>query len=103
SASASEIVSGALQDRRRARIVGSRSFGKGTVQTIMPLDGHGALKLSTAEYQLPSHRSIQALGVTPDRIVLPAPEDGTEVPIKRESELRGGTPEPPERLIDPTL
>ncbi|MBI3516995.1 MAG: PDZ domain-containing protein [Proteobacteria bacterium] len=103
SASASEIVSGALQDRRRARIMGSRSFGKGTVQTIMPLDGRGALKLSTAEYQLPSRRSIQALGVTPDRVVLPGPEDGTEVPLKREAELRGGTSEAPERLIDPVL
>src|SRR5258708_18599917 len=84
--------------------MGARSFGKGNVQTIMPLDGRGALKLSTAEYQLPSRRSIQALGVSPDRIVLPAPEEGTEVPIKREAELRGGAaPETPERLIEPTL
>jgi carboxyl-terminal processing protease len=91
SASAAEIVAGALQDHRRARVLGSRSFGKGTVQTIMPLDGHGALKLTTHEYQLPSGRTIQAQGVVPDEIVLPGDEGRTQ-PIPREADLRDGTP-----------
>jgi len=69
SASASEIVAGALQDHRRAIVVGTKSFGKGSVQTIMPLRGDGAMRLTTARYYTPSGRSIQALGVSPDIIV----------------------------------
>ena len=69
SASASEIVSGALQDHRRAVVVGTKSFGKGSVQTILPLRGDGAMRLTTARYYTPSGRSIQALGVSPDIIV----------------------------------
>ena len=69
SASASEIVAGALQDNRRAIIVGTKSFGKGSVQTMMPLAGDGAMRLTTARYYTPSGRSIQALGVSPDIIV----------------------------------
>ena len=69
SASASEIVAGALQDHNRAIIVGTKSFGKGSVQTIMPLQGSGAIRLTTARYYTPSGRSIQALGVAPDVIV----------------------------------
>ena len=69
SASASEIVSGALQDHRRAVVVGTKSFGKGSVQTIMPLQGDGAMRLTTARYYTPSGRSIQALGVAPDILV----------------------------------
>ena len=69
SASASEIVAGALQDHRRAVIIGTRSFGKGSVQTIMPLQGDGAMRLTTARYYTPSGRSIQALGVSPDILV----------------------------------
>jgi len=66
SASASEIVAGALQDHRRAIILGTKSFGKGSVQTIMPLSGNGAMRLTTARYYTPSGRSIQAKGVDPD-------------------------------------
>ncbi len=69
SASASEIVAGALQDHRRAVVVGTGSFGKGSVQTIMPMQGDGALRLTTARYYTPSGRSIQTLGVAPDIIV----------------------------------
>ncbi|MEE9453610.1 MAG: S41 family peptidase [Paracoccaceae bacterium] len=69
SASASEIVAGALKDHRRAIIVGTKSFGKGSVQTIMPLQGDGAMRLTTARYYTPSGRSIQGLGVMPDIIV----------------------------------
>ena len=69
SASASEIVAGALQDHRRAIIVGTRSFGKGSVQTVMPLRGDGAMRLTTSRYYTPSGRSIQALGVSPNIIV----------------------------------
>ena len=69
SASASEIVAGALQDHRRAVVIGTRSFGKGSVQTIMPLQGDGAMRLTTARYYTPSGRSIQALGVSPDILV----------------------------------
>jgi carboxyl-terminal processing protease len=69
SASASEIVAGALQDHRRAVLIGTRSFGKGSVQTIIPLAGHGAMRLTTARYYTPSGRSIQAKGIDPDIVV----------------------------------
>lgn len=81
SASASEIVAGALQDQRRALIVGSRSFGKGSVQTILPLSNDGAIKITTARYYTPSGRSIQAEGIEPDVVIRPLRiarnEDGT--------------------------
>jgi carboxyl-terminal processing protease len=69
SASASEIVAGALQDHHRAVVVGTKSFGKGSVQTLIPLKGDGAMRLTTARYYTPSGRSIQALGVSPDIVV----------------------------------
>jgi len=69
SASASEIVAGALQDHKRAVIMGTESFGKGSVQTIMPIAGHGALRLTTAAYFTPSGRSVQRTGITPDIVV----------------------------------
>ncbi|MCP5088375.1 MAG: S41 family peptidase [Rhodobacteraceae bacterium] len=97
SASASEIVAGALQDHRRAVIIGTRSFGKGSVQTIMPLQGDGAMRLTTARYYTPSGRSIQALGVSPDILVEQRPKapdslsEGEENGRQQrfESDLRG--------------
>jgi len=72
SASASEIVAGALKDHKRAVILGVKSFGKGSVQTVIPIDGHGALRLTTARYYTPSGVSIQATGIMPDITVEPA-------------------------------
>lgn len=77
SASASEIVSGALQDHHRAIIMGTKSFGKGSVQSIIPIPGNGAVRLTTARYYTPSGRSIQALGITPDITV----RETREIPI----------------------
>jgi len=96
SASASEIVAGALQDHRRAIVVGTKSFGKGSVQTVMPLRGDGAMRLTTARYYTPSGRSIQALGVSPD-ILVEQPRrdrneeetDETERNSRSEADLRG--------------
>ena len=72
SASASEILAGALQDHRRAIIVGEKSFGKGSVQTVLPLGEYGAMRLTTARYYTPSGHSIQAKGIEPDIVVKPA-------------------------------
>jgi carboxyl-terminal processing protease len=92
SASASEIVAGAMQDHKRATIVGTRSFGKGSVQTIIPLgSGNGALRLTTARYFTPSGRSIQAKGIVPDIEVLQdVPDDlKARTNTKGEASLRG--------------
>lgn len=97
SASASEIVTGALQDHHRAIVVGTKSFGKGSVQTVMPIRGEGAMRLTTSRYYTPSGRSIQALGIAPDIVVQqpPAPPPSTEeakpeeTHDRSEADLRG--------------
>ncbi len=82
SASASEIVAGALQDHHRAIVVGTKSFGKGSVQTIIPVRGEGAMRLTTSRYYTPSGRSIQALGVMPDIVVNQPPVDPNATPAE---------------------
>jgi len=96
SASASEIVAGALQDHRRAIVLGTRSFGKGSVQTIIPVAGGGAMRLTTARYYTPSGRSIQAKGIDPDIVVEQAKIETVEAnPLaRREENLRGALRNP---------
>jgi carboxyl-terminal processing protease len=91
SASASEIVAGALQDHRRATLLGSRSFGKGSVQTVIPIGSFGALKLTTARYYTPSGRSIQAKGIAPDiELIQDLPDElKGKIETRGESSLRG--------------
>lgn len=93
SASASEIVAGAIQDHKRGTVVGTRSFGKGSVQTIIPLGSNGAIRLTTARYYTPSGRSIQAQGIDPDIVVeqeLPPELQGNDAAKPRgEASLRG--------------
>jgi carboxyl-terminal processing protease len=90
SASASEIVAGALQDQHRAVLMGTQTFGKGSVQTIMPLTEQKAMKITTARYYTPSGRSIQALGVTPDITVEQAKlEKVAQAATRKEADLRG--------------
>lgn len=93
SASASEIVAGAIQDHKRGTVIGTRSFGKGSVQTIIPLGSNGAIRLTTARYYTPSGRSIQAQGIDPDVVVeqdLPPELQGKDQSRPRgEASLRG--------------
>jgi carboxyl-terminal processing protease len=110
SASASEIVAGALQDHHRAILLGTRSFGKGSVQTIIPLPSHGAMRLTTARYYTPSGRSIQAKGIDPDIVVEAAkiektPEKGeakvaTASDLKRDDSGDGGAEQ---SSVDPSI
>ncbi len=92
SASASEIVAGALQDHQRATIIGTRSFGKGSVQTIIPLGNEGAMRLTTQRYYTPSGRSIQAKGIDADIVIeqpLPPELQGKNVSTQGEASLKG--------------
>ncbi len=107
SASASEIVAGALQDHHRAILLGTKSFGKGSVQTIIPLPGHGAMRLTTARYYTPSGRSIQAKGIDPDIVVEAAKiekEKGdkavTATDLKKEDPGDGS---PEQTSVDPSI
>jgi carboxyl-terminal processing protease len=112
SASASEIVAGALQDHQRAVLVGTRSFGKGSVQTVIPIPNNGAIRLTTARYYTPSGRAIQAQGVSPDITVRETREDVARFGAEREADLnkalsaQGGTgslpvPLPPRTDLPP--
>ena len=91
SASASEIVAGALQDHKRAIVLGTKSFGKGSVQTIMPLQENGAIRLTTSRYYTPSGRSIQAVGVVPDVVVEQKriADDDEKSELRTEANLKG--------------
>ncbi len=105
SASASEIVAGALQDRNRALLLGTKTFGKGSVQTVLPLQNglNGALRLTTARYYTPSGRSIQAQGIVPD-IVMPITRPGQDEPAerRREADLKGALDVPEEAAKEDT-
>jgi len=111
SASASEIVAGALQDHHRAILIGTRSFGKGSVQTIIPLAGHGAMRLTTARYYTPSGRSIQAKGIVPDIMIEaakiehpPKPGDDSAKAADKKNDTTGKSEKAAEQsTVDPSI
>ena len=106
SASASEIVAGALQDHHRAILLGTRSFGKGSVQTIIPLPGHGAMRLTTARYYTPSGRSIQAKGIDPDIVVEAAKIEhpAAETAVKKSDDNKDDPDNPSDQSsVDPSI
>src|SRR5215469_8250381 len=108
SASASEIVAGALQDHHRAILLGTKSFGKGSVQTIIPLPGHGAMRLTTARYYTPSGRSIQARGIDPDIVVEAAkiehPAGDASAVAKKSEEGKDDAESPSDQAtVDPSV
>ena len=109
SASASEIVAGALQDHHRAILLGTKTFGKGSVQTIIPLPGHGAMRLTTARYYTPSGRSIQAKGIDPDIVVEAAkiekPTEKGDKPVKTSDVKKddSGDDPPEQSSVDPAV
>ncbi|MFA6022448.1 MAG: S41 family peptidase, partial [Rhodospirillales bacterium] len=101
---ASEIVAGALQDHRRALVLGTRSFGKGSVQTLMPLGQYGSMRLTTARYYTPSGRSIQAVGIEPDIKVLQSKVEPINVPERErraEANLRNALANPDAKAAKP--
>ena len=106
SASASEIVAGALQDHQRAVVMGQQSFGKGSVQTILPLGGNTAIKLTTARYFTPNGRSIQAKGITPDLPLEPAVDKAASIRLHEAdlvNHLKVGKPTPDNKPKDKDL
>jgi carboxyl-terminal processing protease len=107
SASASEIVAGCLKDHHRAILIGTKSFGKGSVQTIIPLPGHGAMRLTTARYYTPSGRSIQALGIEPDIVVEAAkiekPAKDKEAKVSAADGKKGDKNATEESSVEPSL
>ncbi len=103
SASASEIVAGALQDQQRAVVMGVKSFGKGSVQTILPIAGYGAIRFTTQFYYTPSGRSIQKIGIVPDIVVEQAKVEVISADKSySESNLRGSLNNPNGQNSDPT-
>jgi len=103
-ASAAEIVAAALQDNHRALVLGTQTFGKGSVQTLIPLGGNGAIRLTTARYYTPSGHSIQGQGITPNIVVQETREPEPHFGGEREADLHhfisGGEPEAPPPALD---